>query len=215
MQHNFEKERRTMVEAHIVARGVKDRRVLDALYKIPRQLFVPEEVREYAYSDEPLPIGERQTISQPYIVAFMSEALQLKGEERVLEIGTGSGYQTAVLAELVHDVFSIEILDFLSSRAKKLLNELGYRNIHLKVGDGNLGWKEHAPFDGIMVTAASPKLPEGLIAQLRQRGRMIVPVGRTFQELILVTRKGGKISKKTLLPVRFVPLVTRAPLKRN
>jgi len=197
-----------MVEAQIRARGVDDERVLSAMRKVPRHLFVPEELKPFAYGDEPLPIGEGQTISQPYIVAYMTQALQLFGTERVLEVGTGSGYQTAVLAEMVREVFTIELLSALSEKARTLLEALGYTNIRLKAGDGTLGWEENAPFDAIMVTAAAPAVPKKLQEQLGLKGRMIIPVGSGFQELFLITRERGNFRKKKLLPVRFVPLVS-------
>ncbi len=197
-----------MVDAQIEARGVKNEKVLAAMRKVPRHLFVPENMKLYAYQDEPLLIGEGQTISQPYIVAYMSEALQLKGHERVLEVGTGSGYQAAILAEIVKEVFSVELLESLSLNAQDVLKKLGYKNIHFKVGDGTLGWKEHAPYDAIIVTAAPPKVPKALQDQLITEGRMVIPVGSAFQELVLVTKEKRKFKKKKLLPVRFVPLIT-------
>lgn len=197
-----------MVETQIGARGVKDQRVLAAMKKVPRHLFVPENMKIYAYQDEPLLIGEGQTISQPYIVAYMSEALRLKGGERVLEVGTGSGYQAAILAEIVKEVFSVEILESLSFKAQEVLKGLGYRNIQFKVADGTLGWKEHSPYDAIMVTAAPAKVPKPLQDQLKTGGRMVIPVGATFQELVLLTKEKRKFKKKRLLPVRFVPLIS-------
>lgn len=197
-----------MVEAQIRARGVSDEKVLSAMRKVPRHLFVPEELKPFAYGDEPLPIGEGQTISQPYIVAYMTEVLQLSGGEKVLEVGTGSGYQTAVLAEIVRQVFTIELLGVLSEKARALLQQLGYANISFKAGDGTQGWKEISPFDAIMVTAAALKVPRRLREQLAPKGRMIIPVGAGFQELFLVTREGGDFRMKKLLPVRFVPLVS-------
>ncbi len=197
-----------MVENQIIARGIKEEKVIQALRKVERHLFVPENLRAYAYDDEPLPIGEGQTISQPYIVAFMTEALALKGGERVLEIGTGSGYQTAVLAEIVGEVHTVEIVDALSKKAQDLLHKLGYEKIRFKVGDGTLGWKEHAPYDAVIVTAAPPSVPRSLQEQLGDRGRMVIPVGSGFQELVLVTREDRNFRKKNLLPVRFVPLIS-------
>jgi len=197
-----------MVDAQIEARGVKDQKVLAAMRKVPRHLFVPENMKLYAYQDEPLLIGEGQTISQPYIVAYMSEALQLKGHERVLEVGTGSGYQAAILAEIVKEVFSVELLESLSLNAQDVLKKLSYKNIYFRVGDGTLGWKEHAPYDAIMVTAAPTKVPKALQDQLISGGRMVIPVGAAFQELVLVTKEKRKFKKKKLLPVRFVPLIS-------
>ncbi len=197
-----------MVDAQIEARGVKDEKVLAAMRKVPRHLFVPENMKLYAYQDEPLLIGEGQTISQPYIVAYMSEALQLKGHERVLEVGTGSGYQAAILAEIVKEVFSVELLESLSLHAQDVLKKLSYKNIQFKIGDGTLGWKEHAPYDAIIVTAAPTKVPKALQDQLITGGRMVIPVGSAFQELVLITKEKRKLKKKKLLPVRFVPLIT-------
>ena len=196
-----------MADSQIRARGVRDMRVLAALEKVPRHLFVPEGVRGCAHADEPLPIGEGQTISQPYIVAYMTEALGLGGAEKVLEVGTGSGYQTAVLAELVREVFTVEIVERLSLRARGILDGLGYDNIHYRVGDGSEGWPEAAPFDAVMVTAAAARIPEPLEDQLAVGGRMIVPVGTDFQELILVHRDKKGLRRERLLAVRFVPLV--------
>ncbi|MGD8536218.1 MAG: protein-L-isoaspartate(D-aspartate) O-methyltransferase [Candidatus Aminicenantes bacterium] len=208
MKNNFLEKRERMVDTQIAARGVKDEKVLAAMRKVPRHLFVPENMKLYAYQDEPLLIGEGQTISQPYIVAYMSEALQLRGHERVLEVGTGSGYQAAILAEIVKEVFSVELLKSLSLHAQDILKNLNYRNIHFRVGDGTLGWKEHAPYDAIIVTAAPPKVPKALQDQLTTGGRMVIPVGAAFQELVLVTKEKRKFKKKKLLPVRFVPLIT-------
>lgn len=197
-----------MVKDQIEARGVRNEKILDAMRKVPRHLFIPWNMRAYAYHDEPLPIGEGQTISQPYIVAYMSEVLRLKGNERILEVGTGSGYQAAVLAEIAKEVFTIEIVKSLSLKAKKVLDKLGYKNIYFKIGDGTLGWEEHASYDAIIVTAAPAKVPQALREQLRISGRMIIPVGSTFQELVLVTRGKKKFKEKKLLPVRFVPLIS-------
>jgi len=208
MKRNYEEERERMVVSQIEARGVKDKKVLEAMRNVARHMFVPENMKSYAYQDEPLPIGQGQTISQPYIVAYMTEALQLKGDERVLEVGTGSGYQAAILAEIVKEVFTVEIIKELSRQAQKVLERLGYKNIHFKIGDGTLGWKESAPFDVIMVTAAPAKVPKALQEQLEIQGRLVIPVGSMFQELVLVTREKKKFKKKKLLPVRFVPLVS-------
>lgn len=196
-----------MADSQIRARGVRDMRVLAAMEKVPRHLFTPENVRGCAHADEPLPIGEGQTISQPYIVAYMTEALGLGGAERVLEVGTGSGYQTAVLAELVREVFTVEIVERLSLRARGVLDGLSYANIHYRIGDGSEGWPEAAPFDAIMVTAAAARIPEPLEDQLAAGGRMIVPVGTDFQELILIHRDNTRLRRERLLAVRFVPLV--------
>jgi protein-L-isoaspartate(D-aspartate) O-methyltransferase len=207
-QDDFVTQRELMVEVQIRARGVDDEKVLAAMRQVPRHLFVPEELRSFAYGDEPLPIGEGQTISQPYIVAYMTQSLRLSGGEKVLEVGTGSGYQTAVLAEIVGQVFTIELLGVLSERARALHQALGYENIRSKAGDGTMGWEENAPFDAIMVTAAAPVVPKKLQEQLGPEGRMIIPVGAGFQELFLITRERGVFRKKKLLPVRFVPLVS-------
>jgi len=208
MKKDYKEKRERMVTDQIEARGVKDKKILEAMKKVPRHLFVPWNMRSYAYHDEPLPIGEGQTISQPYIVAYMSEVLRLKGNERILEIGTGSGYQAAILAEVSNEVFTMEIVKSLSLRAEKILEKLDYKNIYFKVGDGTYGWKEHAPYDAIMVTAAPDVVPESLREQLKVSGRMIVPVGSTFQELVLITREKKKFKEKKLLPVRFVPLIS-------
>jgi len=204
----FAARRAEMVAAQIESRGIKDRRVLSAMRRVPRHLFVPEELRSHAYDDEPLPIGEGQTISQPYIVAYMTEALGLKGNERVLEIGTGSGYQTAVLAELVPEVYTVELLGGLSSRAQSVLERLGYSRLHFRVGDGTFGWAEFSPYDAIMVAAAAVSVPRHLQDQLGESGRLIIPVGSGFQELVLIRREGQGFSRTKLLPVRFVPLIS-------
>ncbi|MGB9765080.1 MAG: protein-L-isoaspartate(D-aspartate) O-methyltransferase [Candidatus Saccharicenans sp.] len=201
-------ERKKMVELQIIKRGIKDKKVLEAMNRVPRHLFVPEEMRDLAYSDEPLPIGEGQTISQPFIVAYMTEALKLSGGEKVLEIGTGSGYQTAILAEIVHEVYTVELLSVLSERAQEILKELGYKNIKFLIGDGSRGWPEYAPYDAILVSAAPATVPRALIEQLKINGRMIIPVGTDFQELVLVTRKKDSWLEERLIGVRFVPLIT-------
>jgi protein-L-isoaspartate(D-aspartate) O-methyltransferase len=197
-----------MIERDLVPRGIRDRRVLEAMGAIERELFVPEKLRSRAYEDRPLPIGEGQTISQPYMVAFMTEQLHLKGTERLLEIGTGSGYQTAVLGKLAAEVYSIEIIPKLSERAQALLSQLGFDNVHLKVGDGFFGWQEHGPFDAILVTASAPKIPEALWRQLREGGQLIMPLGaeRQGQVLVRVTKSDGKQIVEELTEVVFVPL---------
>jgi len=202
--------RQRMVRRQIEARGVNDPRVLEAMRKVPRHLFVPRAAQSHAYADTPLPIGHDQTISQPYIVAFMSEALELKGGERVLEIGTGSGYQAAVLAELAREVYSIEIVEPLAREAEKRLKELGYSNIRLRVGDGYRGWPDAAPFDAIMVTAAPDHVPPALVEQLAEGGRLVLPVGSLFQELIRIRRTKEGTRRESLLPVRFVPMTGEA-----
>jgi len=199
--------RERMVGTQIAARGVQDPLVLAAMSKVPRHRFVPDHLRKQAYADEPLPIGNGQTISQPYIVAFMTEALALAGTERVLEIGTGSGYQTAILAEIAKEVYTVEIVEQLSESAQKVLGELGYTNVHFRVGDGGEGWPEEAPFDAIMVTAAPPTIPRALKVQLGNAGRMIIPVGTDYQELVLMRREGERVLESRLMSVRFVPLV--------
>lgn len=200
--------RRSMVEDQIRGRGVSDPLVLGAMADVPRHVFVPEPLIGAAYADEPLPIGEGQTISQPYIVACMTEALKLSGGERVLEVGTGSGYQTAVLASVACRVYTIELKEALSVRARLTLEKLGYSNIEFRVGDGSLGWPEEAPFEAIMVTAAAAREPKDLEAQLADGGRMILPVGEGSQVLVLVRKSAGGLERETLFPVRFVPLVT-------
>jgi protein-L-isoaspartate(D-aspartate) O-methyltransferase len=198
-----------MVLEQLVDRGIKDRRVIKAMQKVERHRFVPEEYRSVAYGDHPLPIGYEQTISQPYVVAFMTEVLQLKPTDRVLEIGTGSGYQAAILAEICDSVFTIEIVPELAHRAKNLLEQLGYKNIQVKHGDGYQGWPEKAPFDAIIVTCSPTKIPQPLKSQLKEGGRMIIPVGypETGQELYLIRKENERLIEKAVLPVRFVPMV--------
>lgn len=203
----WENKRNAMVDQQIMARGVVHPDVIRALREVPRHLFVLPASAKHAYEDYPLPIGHGQTISQPYIVAYMTEAAQLKSHDRVLEIGTGSGYQAAILAEIVKEVYSIEIIKELAERAEKTLKSLGYTNIHVKHGDGYEGWAEHAPFDAILVTAAPEQIPERLVEQLNVGGRMVVPIGSFYQELYLITKTKEGIKTKALLPVRFVPMV--------
>lgn len=207
---DYAKLRERMVERQIADRGVVSEQVLDAMRKVPRERFLPKGRGVLAYEDSPLPIGEGQTISQPYIVACMVEALGLKGGEKVLEIGTGSGYAAAVLAEVAGDVYTIERIEGLASKAREVLGELGYDNVHVRHGDGTLGWSEQAPFDGIVVTAAAPSLPATLKQQLKVGGRLVIPVGesRWFQELVRVTRVAeNDFESEDLVPVRFVPLI--------
>jgi protein-L-isoaspartate(D-aspartate) O-methyltransferase len=207
----FGAARTCMVRDQIAARGIKDHRVLAAMARVPRHEFVPVSQRSRAYEDGPLPIGRGQTISQPYIVAFMTEALGAGPEDRVLEIGTGSGYQAAVLSALVAEVFSIEIVESLALRAEADLKRLGYGNVRVRVGDGHLGWPEAAPFDAIIVTCAPERVPRALVDQLKLGGRMIVPVGPTdgVQELYLLRKHPGGMEVQAVLPVRFVPMVTK------
>jgi len=202
-------KRAAMVMTQIISRGVHDERVLEAMRKVPRERFVREKDLDLAFYDGPLSIGGGQTISQPYIVAYMTEMLKLSKTDRVLEVGTGSGYQTAVLAEVAAEVYSIEIVEDLSDRARGILDELGYDNIHLRVGDGSEGWPEHAPYDAIIVTAAPARVPERLVEQLADGGRMIVPVGIYEQYLRLVTKRGHEVKKENLIGVRFVPMTGR------
>ena len=208
---DFKALRYEMVERQLIARGIKDQKVLQAMKKVPRHLFVPEKYRLFAYTDGPLPIGQGQTISQPYIVALMTEALLLKPHSRVLEIGTGSGYQAAVLAEIVKEVYTIEIISSLANRAEALLNRLGYENIFVRIGDGYKGWPEKAPFDAIIVTCAPERIPRPLVEQLKEGGRIVIPVGpqNSVQKLVVGTKAGGRIEVKTLVAVRFVPMIRK------
>ena len=196
-----------MVQQQLMVRGITDERVLAAMVKVPREEFVPVDQRGAAYEDGPLPIGYDQTISQPYIVAFMTEQLRPKPSDRVLEIGSGSGYQAAILAELVADVYTIEIVEPLAKSAEGTLQRLGYKNVHVRVGDGYKGWLEHAPFDAIIVTCAPEKVPQPLVDQLKDGGRMIIPVGERFaQQLYLLEKQNGRLRESAVLPVRFVPM---------
>jgi protein-L-isoaspartate(D-aspartate) O-methyltransferase len=204
----FKAQRERMVREQIEARGIKDPQILRALRKVERHLFVPEAYRLQAYMDYPLPIGEGQTISQPYIVAFMSEVLALDRSKKILEIGTGSGYQAAVLAEVCHSVYTIEIIESLGKTAMALLSQLGYSNVHVKIGDGYQGWKAFSPFDGIIVTCAPSHIPEPLKEQLAEDGKMVIPVGgRQIQELVLLVKEKGRVRQQSILPVRFVPML--------
>ncbi len=203
---DYGKLRKEMVEYQLKSRGIRDRKVLDAFLRVEREKFVPPEMKETAYDDTPLPIGEGQTISQPYIVALMTEALKLEGNEKVLEVGTGSGYQAAILAEIGCEVYSVERIPSLAEKAKKVLEQLGYK-VNIKIGDGTLGWEEFAPYDRIIVTAAGPDIPKSLISQLQDGGKLIMPVGDYFsQELILLTKKGKRLIKENLGGCQFVPL---------
>ncbi len=205
----FSLARERMVRDQIEARGIKDKRLLNVMRKIPRHLFVEEALRDQAYNDYPLPIGEGQTISQPYIVALMTEALELKGQEKVLEIGTGSGYQTAILAELAQSVFTIERVPTLMQRAKAILDSLGYFNVAYKTGNGTLGWPEVAPFQGIIVTAAAPEIPQPYVEQLDIGGKLVIPLGDKFSQVLykIIKLPDGRIKKQYLCGCRFVPLV--------
>jgi protein-L-isoaspartate(D-aspartate) O-methyltransferase len=198
-----------MVRSQIEERGIDDPRLLDAMRRVPRHLFVPEPHRDAAYEDAPQPIGEGQTISQPYIVALMTQLLDLQGNEKVLEVGTGSGYQAAVLAELAGEIYTVEILPTLHERAADLLGRLGYRNVHLRCGNGYRGWEENAPYDAILVTAAPPHIPQPLISQLADGGILVVPVGEAspFQTLKKIRKAGDELVIDNITPVRFVPLV--------
>lgn len=203
---DFKPLRESMVSHQIEERGIKDAVLLGVMRKVERHRFVPAALAHAAYADTPLPIGEGQTISQPYIVALMTELLQLDTKDKVLEIGTGSGYQAAILAELAGEVYSIEILPGLAERAERLLKDLGYKNIRIKCDDGYLGWPEFAPFDAIIVTCAPAEVPLTLIEQLAEGGRMVLPVGEAYQELKLLVKAEGKIKQKNIIPVRFVPM---------
>ncbi len=206
-ENDFLEQRRYMVKEQIEARGIKDKQVLNAMLKVERHLFVPPNFRHLAYADRPLPIGHDQTISQPYIVALMTQALILKENEKVLEVGTGSGYQAAILAELAKEVYTVEIIEPLAKRAKSLLKQIGYENIYVRCGDGYFGWKEAAPFDAIIITCASSNIPGPLLEQLADGGRMILPVDAGWgQDLILVRKKGEVLKKMNLGPVLFVPM---------
>jgi len=199
-----------MVREQVAARGIADPRVLAAMRKVPRHELVPERYRDYAYADHPLPIGKSQTISQPYIVAYMTEQLELQGDEKVLEVGTGSGYQAAVLSELCAEVYSVEIVPSLARRAATDLERLGYDNVHVVEGDGYRGLPDQAPFDAIIVTAAPEHIPQPLIDQLKVGGRMVLPVGDYYQELVLVTRDAEGVHETRMIGVRFVPMTGEA-----
>jgi len=208
----FAAQRQFMVQHQLIPRGINDQRVVAAMTKVPREEFVPPESRAASYEDGPLPIGYSQTISQPYIVAFMTEQLRLKPSDRVLEVGTGSGYQAAILADLVSEVYSIEIVEPLAKKAEATLQRLGYKSVHLKTGDGYKGWPEAAPFDAIIVTCAPDKVPQALVDQLKDDGRMVIPVGDRFaQQLYLLEKKNGQLKQSATLPVRFVPMTSETP----
>lgn len=207
-EERFDRLRKEMVDFQLKNRGIKDRRVLNAFLKVPRHEFVPYEYRDSAYTDQPLPIGEGQTISQPYMVALMTELLKLRGEEKVLEIGTGSGYQTAILLELASFVYSVEKVASLAQRAEDTLNKLGYINFEIKVGDGTRGWEEYAPYQAIIVTAGAPSIPQPLTEQMDSGGRIVIPVGDYYsQDLILGTKEGRNLRKESICGCVFVPLI--------
>jgi len=207
--NEFQAQRLEMVKRQIEARGISNKQVLDAMEKVPRHLFVPKDVMECAYEDRPLPIGYGQTISQPFIVAFMTESAMLNNTSKVLEIGTGSGYQAAILGEVCKEVYTIEVVQELSESAKKIIRKLGYKNIHFKVGDGHKGWAEHAPFDTIILTASPKDIPKKLLKQLKINGHMIMPLEDSYgQELVRIVKKGEEeLIKEDLMSVRFVPMV--------
>lgn len=200
-----------MVDSQIEARGIRDPRVLAAMRKVPRDRFVPAGAAAMAHTDQPLPIGHGQTISQPYIVAYMSEALQISNTSKVLEVGTGSGYQAAILGELAREVYTIEIIPALADRARQTLADLGYANVHVRAGDGYLGWPDQAPFDAIIVTAAPDHVPQPLVDQLAVGGRLVIPVGDREQEMRIISRTATGITQRRTIPVRFVPLLRSAP----
>ncbi len=207
-ENNFRQQRMKMIRQQLRARGIENPEILAAFEKVPRHRFVPERLKKYAYQDRPLPIGEDQTISQPYIVALMTRSIEPKKTDQILEIGTGSGYQAAILAELSDQVYTIEIIESLAESARRALSESGYENVFVKTGDGFKGWPEHAPFDAIVVTCSPEKVPEPLKDQLAEGGRMVIPVGQKYdQNLVLLEKKEGQLIKKQILPVRFVPMV--------
>ncbi len=212
---SWEELRAQMVARQLAARDIHNPRVLEAMRTVPRHEFVPEEYRASAYSDAPLPIGHGQTISQPYIVALMTQLLDPQPGDRVLEIGTGSGYQAAVLSPLVKEVYSIEIVEPLAAQAKQTLARLGCNNVHTKTGDGYQGWPEAAPFDAIIVTCAPDHVPQPLIDQLNDGGRLVIPVGEGVQELILMRKTGDHLSRESVTPVRFVPMTGQAEESGN
>ena len=203
---NFKRQRQALVD-QLKAEGITNSEVLKAMLKVPRHEFVPESHRHYSYQNRPLPIGHDQTISQPFIVGYMTQAASIASGEKVLEIGTGSGYQAAVLAELAGQVYTIEIIPELAEGAKSVLGKLGYKNVHVKTGNGYEGWPEHAPFDAIVVTAAPDEVPQKLVDQLALRGKMVIPVGSTFQEMVIISRDESGVVERRTIPVRFVPMI--------
>ncbi len=208
-QDNYPAQRQRMLEEQLKPRGITDRATLNAMGRIPREAFVPESQKPFAYNDRPLPIGSGQTISQPFMVAYMTQTLHIKRSDRVLEIGTGSGYQAAVLSQMVDTVFTIEIVDDLAQRALQIIKNLNIQNVAVKIGDGYYGWQEKAPFDAIIVTAGAESIPLLLVEQLAENGRMIIPIGphKGVRQLMLLKKKNGEIKSRTLMPVRFVPFV--------
>lgn len=206
---NFDIARKRMVESQIISRGISDRRLIEAMLKIPRHLFVEEAMAAQAYSDTPLPIGEKQTISQPYMVALMTELLELRGKEKVLEIGTGSGYQAAILAVLADRVCTVERIRSLALRARKVLDTLGLLNVNIRISDGTVGWEEEAPFDAIIVTAGAPEVPQKLVDQLQPGGRLVIPVGSQFEQVLVRISKleDGTVRREDITGCRFVKLV--------
>ncbi|MDP8218826.1 MAG: protein-L-isoaspartate(D-aspartate) O-methyltransferase [Candidatus Theseobacter exili] len=214
--NNYKDKRNSMVETQLILRGIKDESVLNAMRVVPRDKFVKTKEKNHAYEDHPLPIGHGQTISQPYMVAYMTELLELKGDERVLEIGTGSGYQTAVLSELAKEVYTIDRIKILSEEANAVLDELGYKNIRFLVGDGTKGWQEQAPFDGVIVTAGAPDLPVSFMEQLADGGILVIPVGRSsYQVLTVIKKTGNNIIRKECLGCMFVPLIGEYGWKKD
>ena len=204
----FKQLRKEMVELQLIKRGITDKGVIDAFREIPREMFVAEDLKNSAYMDSPLPIREGQTISQPYIVALMTESLSLSKEDIILEVGTGSGYQAAILSKIVKKVYTVERNPSLAEASKKALKELGIKNVSIKTGDGTIGWPEHAPFDGILVTAAAPYIPEHLKSQLKEGRNMVLPIGgKSFQDLVVVTKINGELEEETLCGCMFVPLI--------
>jgi len=213
-QDDFTKQRNEMVKSQIIARGIKDQNVINAMTSVERHLFVPDEYTGQAYGDYPLPIGEGQTISQPYIVALMTEVLELNKSDKVLEIGTGSGYQAAILGQICDSVFTVEIFESLAKHAENLLGLLGYDNISVKCGDGYEGWAEHGPYHAIIVTCSPTQVPHALQNQLAEGGKLVIPVGETQdQELVLFEKTNGKMKKKNIIPVRFVPMIDNSGRK--
>jgi protein-L-isoaspartate(D-aspartate) O-methyltransferase len=206
VRDTFAVQRDAMVDEQIRARGIEAPAVLNAMRKVPRHQFVPPQVRHMAYNDHPLPIGSGQTISQPYIVAYMTEAAEISPRDKVLEIGTGSGYQAAILGEVAREVYTIEIIPELAERARNTLADLGYANVHVMAGNGYLGWPEHAPFDAILVTAAPDQVPQALVDQLGLGGRMVVPVGDFVQNMMIIEKTRNGVVKRQTIPVRFVPM---------